>query len=53
MKNKICSCCKNEIFANSVKADELYVICLESYDYHKGLEEYDYNFYGKRLSINN
>ena len=47
MKNKICSCCKNEIFANSVNADELYVICLESYNYHKGLDEYDYNFYVK------
>lgn len=52
MKNKICSCCKNEIFANSINADELYVICLESYDYHKGLEEYDYNFYVKCRDCN-
>jgi hypothetical protein len=41
MKNKVCSCCKNEIIAKSIKADELYIICLESYDYHKGLENYD------------
>ena len=52
MKNKVCSCCKNEIFAKSIKADELYVICLESYDYHKGLEEYDYNFYVKCRNCN-
>ena len=52
MKNKICSCCKNEIFSNSVNANELYVICLESYDYHKGLEEYDYNFYVKCRNCN-
>lgn len=45
MKNKICSCCKNEIVANSINANELYVLCVESYDYHKRLEEYDYNFY--------
>ena len=32
MKNKVCSCCKNEIFTKSIKADELYVICLESYN---------------------
>ena len=52
MKNKVCSCCKNEIVANSVNADELYVICLESYNYHKGLEEYDYNFYVKCRDCN-
>ena len=52
MKNKVCSCCKNEIVAKSIKADELYVICLESYDYHKGLEEYDYNFYVKCRDCN-
>ena len=52
MKNKVCSCCKNEIIAKSIKADELYVICLESYDYHKGLEEYDYNFYVKCRNCN-
>lgn len=52
MKNKVCSCCKNEIFAKSINADELYVICLESYDYHKGLEEYDYNFYVKCRNCN-
>ena len=52
MKTKVCSCCKNEIIAKSVKADELYVICLESYDYHKGLEEYDYNFYVKCRNCN-
>ena len=47
MKNKVCSCCKNEIFANSINADELYVLCLEWYDYHKRLDRYDYNFYVK------
>ena len=52
MKNKICSCCKNEIFANSVNADELYVLCLEWYDYHKGLDYYDYNFYVKCRDCN-
>ena len=52
MKNKVCSCCKNEIIAKSIKADELYVICLESYDYHKGFEEYDYNFYVKCRNCN-
>ena len=52
MGNKICSCCKNEIIAKSIKADELYVICLESYDYHKGLEEYHYNFYVKCRNCN-
>lgn len=52
MKNKVCSCCKNEIISKSIKADELYVICLESYDYHKGLDEYDYNFYVKCRNCN-
>ena len=52
MKNKICSCCKNEIFAKSIKANELYVICIESYDYHKGLDRYDYNFYVKCRDCN-
>ena len=52
MKNKVCSCCKNEIIANSVKADELYVICLEQYDYHKGLYRYYYNFYVKCRDCN-
>ena len=52
MKNKICSCCKNEIFANSVKANELYVLCLESYNYYEDLEEYDYNFYVKCRDCN-
>lgn len=47
MKDKVCSCCKNEIFAKSINADELYVICLEWYDYHKNLDRYDYNFYVK------
>lgn len=52
MENKICSCCKNEISANSVNADELYVICIESYNYHHGLKEYDYNFYVKCKDCN-
>jgi hypothetical protein len=52
MKNKVCSCCKNVTFANSVNADELYVICVESYNYHHGLEEYDYNFYVKCKDCN-
>ena len=52
MKNKVCSCCKNEIFANSINADELYVICLEWYDYHKNLDRYDYNFYVKCRDCN-
>lgn len=52
MKNKVCSCCKNIIFTNSINADELYIICIESYDYHKGLEEYDYNFYVKCKDCN-
>ena len=52
MKNKVCSCCKNEIFANSVNADELYVLCLEWYDYHKRLDYYDYNFYVKCRDCN-
>lgn len=45
MENKVCSCCKNEIIAKSVKANELYVIREEWYNYHKGLDEYDYLFY--------
>ena len=45
MKIKVCSCCKNVIFANSINADELYVLCLECYNYHKRLDEYDYHFY--------
>lgn len=45
MENKVCSCCKNEIFFNSVNADELYVIRTEWYNYHKDLDEYDYHFY--------
>lgn len=45
MENKVCSCCKNEIVANSINADELYVIQEELYDYHRGLDEYDYLFY--------
>ena len=52
MEKKVCSCCKNEIFANSVNADELYVLCLESYNYYEGLEEYDYNFYVKCRDCN-
>lgn len=52
MKNKVCSCCKNEIIAKSIKADELYVICIESYNYHHGLKEYDYNFYVKCKDCN-
>lgn len=36
MENKVCSCCKNEIIAKSIKANELYVIRTELYDYHKG-----------------
>lgn len=52
MKNKVCSCCKNEIFAKSIKANELYVICLEWYDYHKRLDRYDYNFYVKCRDCN-
>ena len=52
MKNKVCSCCKNEISANSINADELYVICLEWYDYHKNLDRYDYNFYVKCRDCN-
>ena len=45
MKNKVCSCCKNEIIANSVNADKLYVIREEWCDYHKNLDRHDYNFY--------
>lgn len=45
MKNKVCACCKNEIFANSINADELYVIRTEWYDYHNNLDRYDDNFY--------
>ena len=41
MENKVCSCCKNVIFANSINADELYVIRTEWYNYHKDLDEYD------------
>lgn len=52
MKNKVCSCCKNEIIAKSIKANELYVICLEWYDYHKNLDRYDYNFYVKCRDCN-
>ena len=52
MKNKVCSCCKNEIFANSINADELYVICLEQYDYHKRLDRYYYDFYVKCRDCN-
>ena len=48
----ICSCCKTEITNKSIKADELYVICLELYDYHKGLDEYHYNFYVKCRDCN-
>lgn len=52
MNNKVCSCCKNEIFANSINADELYVLCLEWYDYHKRLDRFDYNFYVKCRDCN-
>ena len=52
MKNKVCSCCKNEIFANSINADELYIICIESYNYHRGIDEFDYNFYVKCRDCN-
>ena len=52
MKNKVCSSCKNEIFANSINADELYVLCLEWYDYYKRLDRYDYNFYVKCRDCN-
>lgn len=52
MESKVYSCCKNVMFANSVNADELYVICLEWYDYHKGLDRYDYNFYVKCRDCN-
>lgn len=52
MKNKVCSCCKNEIFANSINANELYVICLEQYDYHKRLDRYYYDFYVKCRDCN-
>lgn len=45
MENKVCSCCKNEIVANSINANELYVLCVESYYYHSGIEEYDYHYY--------
>ena len=48
----ICSCCNTEITNKSIKADELYVICLELYDYHKGLEDYHYNFYVKCRDCN-
>lgn len=46
MKNKVCSCCKNKIDMNSVKAGDLYLICVEFYDYHSGFD-YDYRFYVK------
>lgn len=52
MKNKVCPCCKTEINAKSIKADELYVLCIESYYYHKNLEKYDYNFYVKCRNCN-
>ena len=52
MKNKVCSCCKTEIIAKSIKAIDLYVICLESYDYHQRLDRYDYNFYVKCRDCN-
>lgn len=52
MKDKVCSCCKNEIVGKSVKANELYVLCLEWYDYHKGLDRDDYNFYIKCRECN-
>lgn len=52
MENKVCSCCKNEIIAKLIKAIDLYVICLEWYDYHKGLDRYDYNFYVKCRDCN-
>lgn len=52
MENKVCSCCKNEIFGNSVNADELYVIRTEWYDYHNNLDRYDDNFYVKCRDCN-
>ena len=52
MENKVCSCCKNEIIDKSIKADELYIIRTEWYNYHKGLEEHDYNFYVKCRNCN-
>lgn len=52
MENKVCSCCKNEIIAKSIKADELYVICTESYNYHRDIEDYNYNFYVKCKNCN-
>jgi len=52
MENKVCSCCKNEIFFNSINADELYVLCLEWYDHCKGLDRDDHNFYIKCRDCN-
>jgi hypothetical protein len=52
MENKVCSCCKTEIIDKSIKADELYIIRIESYNYHKNLDEYDYNFYVKCRNCN-
>lgn len=52
MENKVCSCCKNKIVAKSIKADEIYVIREEWYDYHKGLDRYDDNFYVKCRDCN-
>lgn len=52
MKNKVCSCCKNEIIAKSINADELYVIRTEWYDYHNNLDRYDDNFYVKCRDCN-
>lgn len=52
MENKVCSCCKNEIIAKSIKDDELYVICTEWYDYHRDLDKYDYLFYVRYRDCN-
>jgi hypothetical protein len=52
MKDKVCACCKNEIFANSINSDELYVIRTEWYDHCKGLDRYDDNFYVKCRDCN-
>lgn len=49
---KVCACCKNEIFSNSTRADQLYVIRTEWYDYHKRLDRFDYNFYVKCWKCN-
>ena len=49
--HKSCKCCKNEIDINSINVSNLYLIRLDTYDYHRGTD-YEYDFYIKCSECN-